>query len=107
MRPLGSRSRSQRASSRASSDLAGRGPISTWWRRSLKARSRSKRSTFNPASARGGELPPHPAISTAATTTGTHLVVGGHRLQQGGEALAGGVATRRHVLGGDAVLGRL
>src|SRR5829696_1116353 len=124
-RPRGSSLRSRTASRRSVGEPAGRGPSSTWRRSSANARRPSKRSTLSRAldAARTGAsswsnapltaATNPPTISTAVTPSAIarpltpRSVVGGHRLEQLGEARPRRLPARGHVLGGDAVRRRL
>src|SRR4051794_36072754 len=110
------------ASSCARGEPAGRGPSETWYFSARHARAESKRSArlaIVAFSAGCSEPAPSPPVSTSTSATTTTagsaiiamtvagLVVGGHRLQQVGEAAPGRLAARRDVLGRHAAGGRL
>src|SRR4051795_1960675 len=99
------------ASLRAAGEPAGRGPRSTWYLSHFQARSSSKRSTFVAlvsaiavacaAVALGfgvSPLPHAPSANAQISVASIGLVVGGHRLEEVREALAGRFAAGRDVL---------
>src|SRR4051794_16039686 len=101
------------ASLRAAGEPAGRGPRSTWYLSHFQARSSSKRSTLVAlawaigvavacaAVALGfgvSPLPHAPSASAQISVASIGLVVGGHRLEEVRETLAGRFAAGRDVL---------
>src|SRR4051794_20933122 len=73
---------------------------------SLTARAASKRLGAAAGAALGGAVlaaAPQPSRPPPAATARAFLIVGGHRLEQVGEALARGGQRGRHVVAGDLV----